>query len=131
MLLAYRRGLLKPQLSYGITSRLRENLLLTVLDRELQAEDVYNTMLYDSVTIAPNLDPKKVIGYIEKKHQLRDYLSEYKLGSPKRYARTASNVIASSEGLRRAFQILKENGIIDKIKRRNAKWERERALSAN
>ena len=131
MLLAYRRGLLKPQLRFGITSKLREDLLLSVLDKEQHAEDLYNTMLYDSVTIAPNLDPKKVLGYLEKKHQLRDYLSEYRNGSPKKYKRTASSVIASSEGLRRAFQILKENGIIDKIKRRNAKWERERALSAN
>lgn len=128
MLLAYRRGLLKPYYKHGITSRLRENLMLVLLGRETEAEDLYNGMMYESITLAPNIDPKKLVGYLSMKKDILEYLMDYSKGSPKPYRKTSEVLISSSAGMMKAFQILKENGIIDKIKRRNARWAKEQEL---
>lgn len=128
MLLAYRRGLLKPGYKNGFTSRLRENMLLISLSKELDAEDTYQDLIYTATVIAPHLDTKKVIGYIENKQYLLDYLKEYKLGSPVKYKNPKTNLLNTSKGLARAFQILKENGIIEKVKRRIADRERKEEL---
>lgn len=128
MLLAYRRGLLKPYYKHGITSRLRENLLLIALGRETEAEDLYNGMMYESITLAPNIDPKKLVGYLSKKKDILEYLADFSKGSPKAYKKSSEALISSTAGLQKAFQILKERGIIDKIKRRNARWAKEQEL---
>lgn len=69
MCLAYCRGLLTPDYKNGLQSRLRENMILRLLDDELISEYTEKTAFITATSIAPALDPKRVGDFLEEQHR--------------------------------------------------------------
>lgn len=61
MMLAYRRGLLKPDYPNGLQSRLREEMVLQMLNSELAADSFLHGAHILGAIAGPNVNPKKVV----------------------------------------------------------------------
>ena len=59
MLLAYRRGLLKQKLPFGITSRIREMFVIDAMSMEQEADYAKLSLLINNILLAPNIDTKR------------------------------------------------------------------------
>ena len=95
MLLAYRRGLLKPDYPNGIQSRLREKVLLDSLDIELAAERMQAQIGLVHTVCAPHYDSEKLENVISKAsdkldvlYRLKEYDVKYGARNLRRYIQT-------------------------------------------
>lgn len=112
MLLAYRRGLLKPDYPNGFQSKLREKLMLDMLDMEL-ASDLLNKRA-DVVNgiYSTHIDPKKITDAVElMQEQVTEAckLKEYDINY---LSRKRKELSSDKYNLAKAFTALKERGII-------------------
>lgn len=120
MMLAYRRGLLEPDYKYGLQSIIRENMILEMLDCEQAAEAIKLASLVRSASLAPAIRPESAVEFTESfSSQLTRsvYLSEYNKTLP--VSNTSEKKLESESGsLLKAFNLLKERGIIEEFRRR-------------
>lgn len=70
MMLAYRRGLLKPDYPHGLQSRLREDMILRMLNSELAAESFIESAHLVGEVVGPHVNPKR-LGELERELQKR------------------------------------------------------------
>ena len=112
MLLAYRRGLLKPDYPNGLQSRLREKLMLDILDMELTSDLLNKRSDVLNVLYANHLDPKRLTDAVDlMQDQVTEAckLKEYDIN----YSSRKRNELNSDKyNLAKAFTALKERGII-------------------
>lgn len=120
MMLAYRRGLLEPDYKYGMQSRIREKLILDMLSKEQMAESLTFATLLRCVAIAPAIKPEAAVDYAAglKNAILKvAYLKEYSEEDPSSAADAADAVREGSVNLVKAFNMLKERGIIEEFRK--------------
>lgn len=73
MMLAYRRGLLKPDYPQGIRSMLRERMVLDMLEMELSADYFRNASLLAACAWAPSIDPKRAKEFASSLYRQLDH----------------------------------------------------------
>lgn len=113
MLLAYRRGLLKPDYPNGLQSRIRERLMLDALDIELAMDHINDYTKLIHTVLAPHYDTGKldnVKNIIETKLELVSNLREYDIKSAVKTKSIANE--SSTTKLAEAFTELERRGII-------------------
>lgn len=69
MCLAYCRGLLTPDYKNGLQSRLRENMILHMLDDELTSAFTNNVTMLEATAMAPMVDPKRLSDFMGELHK--------------------------------------------------------------
>lgn len=116
MLLAYRRGLLKPDYPNGLQSRLREKVLLDSLDIELAAERMQTQIGLVHTVCAPHYGSEKLENVISRVNDKLDVLYRLKEYDVKYGARKSREEARSKFNLGQAFTALKERGIIKSFK---------------
>lgn len=117
MMLAYRRGLLEPDYSQGLQSRIRERMILDMLAMEQSAEALMSSLLVRCTAVAPAIAPQSAQDFAEgflvpltKAAKLREYdLSETE--------GKEEQVLSESSTMLKAFNMLKERGIIEEFKK--------------
>lgn len=62
MMVAYRRGLLKPYYDFGIQSMARESMILDMIDSELAAEIIEKSNALRYTIMASHFKPESVVG---------------------------------------------------------------------
>lgn len=117
-LLAFRRGLLKPDYPNGLQSRIREELILFMASREEEVEAAWKKELMLNMLLAPHLDPKKYSSYAK---QITHWLGE--LFKQKQYSiypmqSMEDAFVASMEGMIKDWYELEKNGTL-------AEWEKQ------
>lgn len=107
MMVAYLRGLLKPDYPNGIRSVIRENLVLQALDRELEAQEVVTRISMESnyVSIMRAEQANKLLKHHDKMLSLAFENYKHKISKRK----TKHNVdLDSVERLIEAYKILQK-----------------------
>ena len=123
MMLAYRRGLLEPDYKHGVQSMIREKLIMDMLADEISAEAIKISTVLRCISLAPALKPETAIDFVDslRPSVLRYmYLSEYDRSAPSDENIAKEELSQSSVGLSKAFNMLKERGIIEEFKERVA-----------
>lgn len=123
MMLAYRRGLLEPDYKYGIQSMIREKLILDMLSNEIAAEAIKISTLLRSIILSPAIKPEAATDFIDTlRMPIMRYLklSEYDPVPPTENRAAQEELSQTAEGLSKAFNMLKERGIIEEFKKRVA-----------
>lgn len=77
MMAAACRGLLKPDYRYGIASRAREAMILTMINMEWIGEALYRKTLSNEIVSAPHYDPNKLPEIIKATNRLTDLTTSY------------------------------------------------------
>lgn len=117
MLLAYRRGLLKPYYEHGRSSQAREYLVLRMLAQELDADAIEQHALLSTTAIAPHLSkPRGVTQQLELIQQQHDFIQSKREYKPYKVVSKQDTLISESERLIALFKKLKEDGTIEKVK---------------
>lgn len=120
MMLAYRRGLLEPDYKYGLQSMARERLILEMLDMEQAAEMYLQSITLQCAAIAPAVRPSSASEFFKGfRGPLKriTQLSEYNPFPPD----DSISVKEGSINLVKAFNMLKERGIIEEFRKAAAK----------
>lgn len=115
MLLAYRRGLLKPYYEYGFQSRLREGMVLAMLDAEQAADELETSVTAQINVIAPQLAREKIQEYYSQCQKALSYAAMYKRYEQPSETATEQALASSAENLIKAFKRMKKSGIIDRF----------------
>ena len=122
---AYLRGLLKPNYKNGISSRIRENLILEALNDELDAEAINNTLLVDISTT--NIAPKEnlsglydaIYDKIYRIRSLKEFEKESATLKKNKKVEKVNEVKQrkhnSPEDLAKLYKILLSSGMLEKI----------------
>lgn len=118
-MLAYRRGLLEPDYKYGLQSRIREKLILEMLDKEQAAEALLTSIQLRCLGLAPAIRPDAAIEFVNSFEDALlkvAYFKEYSNDVPK--SDDGSNAIKrNSVNLIKAFNMLQERGIIEEFRK--------------
>ena len=122
---AYLQGLLKPDYRNGISSRIRENLVLEALNDELDAESINNTLLVDisSTNIVPREDLSGLYDSIyDKIYRIRSLKEFEKESAPLKKNKKVEKVATdkkvrynSAEDLVKLYNVLLDTGMLEKI----------------
>lgn len=124
MMLAYRRGLLEPGYKYGLQSRIREKMILEMLAMEQNAAALENALLMQCTAVAPAVDPAKALdfasGFFDRVTKAAR-LKEYDNSEVDNTAIKETEVARDSANLVKAFNMLKERGIIEEFRKAAAK----------
>ena len=119
MMLAYRRGLLEPDYKYGLQSRIREKMILEMLDKEQAADALLTSVQLRCLGLAPAIRPDAAVDFVngfEDALLKVAYFKEYSNDVPKADDGTRS-VKRDSVNLVKAFNMLKERGIIEEFRK--------------
>ena len=118
-MLAYRRGLLEPDYKYGLQSRIREKIILEMLDKEQAAEALLTSIQLRCLGLAPVIRPDAAIEFVNSFEDALlkvAYFKEYSNDVPK--PDDGTNAIRrNSVNLVKAFNMLKERGIIEEFRK--------------
>lgn len=118
-MLAYRRGLLEPDYKYGLQSRIREKMILEMLDKEQAADALLTSATLRCLGLAPAIRPDAAIDFVNSFEDVLlkvAYYKEYSDDVPK--ADDGSDAIKKeSVNLVKAFNMLKERGIIEEFRK--------------
>lgn len=120
-LAAFRRGLLKPDYPNGLQSRIRENWILDLMEREIETEGHMNRMTMRETVLAPHLDRKKVFDHISRINDQLNWLKDFKLGSLKPFLTAEAKLLQSSGGLINVWQNMAKDGTLASIQERMRK----------
>lgn len=116
MMLAYRRGLLEPDYKYGIQSMAREKLILEMLAMEQAAEASFRSLTLQCTAVAPAIRPgaasEFASGFKNPLARITNF-AEYNPFQPDE----GRFVKAESTNLVKAFNMLKERGIIEEFRK--------------
>tara|TARA_B100000579_G_scaffold300828_1_gene250764 strand:- start:10351 stop:10770 length:420 start_codon:yes stop_codon:yes gene_type:complete len=122
---AYLRGLLKPDYKNGISSRIRENFILEALRDELDADAINNTLSADisAINVARQEDLSglydNIYAKIYKIRALREFekqseeIKELKQKKRKKQERRIRH--RSVEDFAKLYKILDESGVLEQI----------------
>lgn len=123
MLLAYRRGLLEPDYKYGLQSRIREKIILEMLDKEQAADALLTSATLRCLGLAPAIRPDAAVDFVNSFEDILlkvAYFKEYSNDVPK-----ADNGVRAIKrdtvNLVKAFNMLTERGIIEEFRKAAAK----------
>lgn len=116
--LAFRRGLLAPDYPNGIQSRIREEWVLDLLEREYEAEYTMSKILMKEIMLAPIIDRKHVIDHMKDVGDRVDWLKDFSLGSLKKYLTAEEKLLNGSGGLINVWKNLAKSGKLAEIQER-------------
>lgn len=116
--LAFRRGLLAPDYPNGIQSRIREEWVLDLLEREYEAEYTMSKILMKEIMLAPIIDRKHVIEHMKDVGDRVDWLKDFSLGSLKKYLTAEEKLLNGSGGLINVWKNLAKSGKLAEIQER-------------
>ena len=116
--LAFRRGLLAPDYPNGIQSRIREEWVLDLLEREYEAEYTMSKLLMKEIMLAPIIDRKHVIDHMKDVGDRVDWLKDFSLGSLKKYLTAEEKLLNGSGGLINVWKNLAKSGKLAEIQER-------------
>ena len=112
MLLAYRRGLLLPYYEYGIQSRVREDLILQILEKELEMEGYKLIHEVNVAVAAPNLSKDSFSRFnLYNKNEIEQILDRMEYGN-RLFVSAEEQLIKESDSIIKLFKELKESGRI-------------------
>ena len=116
-MLAHLRGLLTPDYPQGFRSRVRENLVLTALAREVDAEAFGKRAIVEAVcmsAVAPQHRPKlhrDALTFLQDSAQLAKLLDYDSIEAKRPKLENERDV----QDLMQAFNILRETDVFDKM----------------
>lgn len=84
-MLAFRRGLLKPDYKHGLQSRVREELVLNMLSAEQEADLIEKQTMFTAVTSAPHIAPDYVTKRVAAVNSIAHYTVSKREYSPMKY----------------------------------------------
>lgn len=116
--LAFRRGLLAPDYPNGIQSRIREEWVLDLLEREYEAEYTMSKILMKEIMLAPIIDRKHVIDHMKDVGDRVDWIKDFSLGSLKKYLTVEEKLLNGSGGLINVWKNLAKSGKLAEIQER-------------
>lgn len=123
MLLAYRRGLLEPDYKYGLQSRIREKMILEMLDKEQAADALLTSAQLRCLGLAPAIRPDAAADFVNSFEDILlkvAYFKEYSDAVPKADSKVRA-IKRDSVNLVKAFNMLTERGIIEEFRKAAAK----------
>lgn len=123
MLLAYRRGLLEPDYKYGLQSRIREKMILEMLDKEQAADALLTSATLRCLGLAPAIRPDAAVDFVNSFEDILlkvAYFREYSDDVPKS-DNGARALKRDTVNLVKAFNMLTERGIIEEFRKAAAK----------
>lgn len=123
MLLAYRRGLLEPDYKYGLQSRIREKMILEMLDKEQAADALLTSATLRCLGLAPAIRPDAAVDFVNSFEDILlkvAYFKEYSNDVPKT-DHGARALKRDTVNLVKAFNMLTERGIIEEFRKAAAK----------
>lgn len=118
MLQAFRRGLLKPEHTYGIASAIRERITLSTLSMEDNSDYVWRSLLVKNIIVAPHLDPKKLSTPINNASQELQYIAAGYRFNVLEQCDPEERLTKGTASLRMLFDRMKKSGIIDAFAKR-------------
>lgn len=124
MLLAYRRGLLEPDYKYGLQSRIREKIILEMLDKEQAADALLTSATLRCLGLAPAIRPDAAVDFVNSFEDILlkvAYFKEYSNDVPKAADTSARAIKRDTVNLVKAFNMLTERGIIEEFRKAAAK----------
>lgn len=119
MLLAYRRGLLEPDYKYGLQSRIREKMILEMLDKEQAADALLTSATLRCLGLAPAIRPDAAVDFVNSFEDILlkvAYFREYSDDVPKS-DNGARALKRDTVNLVKAFNMLTERGIIEEFRK--------------
>lgn len=116
--LAFRRGLLAPDYPNGLQSRIREEWILDILEREYEAEYTMSKILLKEIMLAPIIDRKHVIDHIKDVGDRVDWIKDFSLGSLKKFLTAEEKLLNGSGGLINVWKNLAKSGKLAEIQER-------------
>lgn len=116
--LAFRRGLLAPDYPNGLQSRIREEWILDLLEREYEAEYTMSKILMKEIMLAPIIDRRHVIDHIKDVGDRVDWIKDFSLGSLKKFLTAEEKLLNGSGGLINVWKNLAKSGKLAEIKER-------------
>lgn len=116
--LAFRRGLLAPDYPNGLQSRIREEWILDILEREYEAEYTMSKILMKEIMLAPIIDRKHVIDHIKDVGDRVDWIKDFSLGSLKKFLTAEEKLLNGSGGLINVWKNLAKSGKLAEIQER-------------
>lgn len=117
MVLAHLRGLLLPDYPHGFKSHVRENLILSALSREVDAEAFGKRAIVEAVcmsSVAPEQRPKlhrDALTFLQDSAQLGKLLDYDAIEAKRPKVENERDV----KDLMKAFEILRETDVFDKM----------------
>lgn len=116
--LAFRRGLLAPDYPNGLQSRIREEWILDLLEREYEAEYTMSKILMKEIMLSPIIDRRHVIDHIKDVGDRVDWIKDFSLGSLKKFLTAEEKLLNGSGGLINVWKNLAKSGKLAEIKER-------------
>lgn len=116
--LAFRRGLLAPDYPNGLQSRIREEWILDLLEREYEAEYTMSKILMKEIMLAPIIDRRHVIDHIKDVGDRVDWIKDFSLGSLKKFLTAEEKLLNGSGGLINVWKNLAKSGKLAEIQER-------------
>lgn len=116
--LAFRRGLLAPDYPNGLQSRIREEWIIDLLEREYEAEYTMSKILLKEIILAPIISRKQVIDHMNDVSDRVDWLKDFSLGSLKKYLTAEEKLLNGSGGLINVWKNLAKSGKLAEIQER-------------
>ena len=124
MLHAFRRGLLKPSHTFGITSFIRERITLDTFAMEDNSSYMWRSMMAYNTVVAPHLDPKKLDRPLRNVKQDLDYIAAGYRYNILEQCDPETRLLRGTTSLVKAFKKLQKSGIIDAFKKRAEEFKR-------
>lgn len=128
MLQAFRRGLLKSEHTFGITSMIRENIVLDTLSMEDNSDYMWRHMMATQTAIAPHYDPKKIKSVLQ---DLKDDLAYIAAGYRfKKWDQVSpeERLLQGTAPLIEMFRQMQKSGIIDAFRKEVEQEQRKKKL---
>ena len=115
-MLAFRRGLLPPDYPQGLQSRIREELVLYMLSKEEDAENLKRGLNLSETILASHLATKQLSSHITS--VMRRWARMCKLGlySREPYKSAEDQMYEDGKQMAKVWQMMEESGKLDEIR---------------
>lgn len=117
MLHAFRRGLLKSEHTFGITSVIRESIVLDTLGMEDNSDYMWRHMMAYNTVLAPHIDPKKIQNVFNEVKSDLDYIAAGYRFDKGNQVSPEQRLLKQSTSLVELFRRLQKSGIIDEFRK--------------
>ena len=125
MLGLYLRGQLSPNLPQGLSSRLRENLLLDVVAADAHSADLMDRLQVETAIFPVAKNPSAHLQRVRDTEERLRVLREYDLPQLLYDAYKADRLLQASKDMMEAYKVLEKSGklrdIVNKALRERAK----------
>lgn len=114
-LLAFRRGLLRPDYPQGLQSRIRERWVIDSLEREVSAEFLSKKIMFRELVLSTFFDRKKVLEYISDTCNRLEWLNNFGLGSLQKFMTAEDKIKENSTDLINVWKNMAKSGTLASI----------------